>query len=91
MDNKRHAGESEVDNRHPSRDLEPSRNEDKHPPESPAVAVRIPRAAQMLDRSISAVYADVAKGDIPAFKIGSSLRIPLAAIQRLIDQAMGNA
>jgi len=40
--------------------------------------------------SKSKTYEMLARGDIPHTKIGGMIRIPRAALQKLVDDAMGN-
>jgi hypothetical protein len=40
-----------------------------------------------LSLSRNATYAAAARGDIPTIRIGRLLRVPLAALQRMLDRA----
>jgi excisionase family DNA binding protein len=48
--------------------------------------VKVEEAARLLSISRSKGYELVAKGLIPALRIGASIRVPLAALRALTDQ-----
>jgi excisionase family DNA binding protein len=48
-------------------------------------------AAAALGISKSKIYELIAHGEIPSVRIGGILRVPAAALERLIAQAMANA
>jgi hypothetical protein len=52
------------------------------------ILLRVRTAARMVDRSVSALYEDINKGLIPVVRFGNSIRVPVAAIQKLVDEAM---
>jgi excisionase family DNA binding protein len=58
--------------------------------ENEAVLLKVKHAARLLDRSASAVYEDLRRGTIPSVRIGNSLRIPRAAIDRMVSAALEN-
>jgi excisionase family DNA binding protein len=48
-----------------------------------AILLRVAAAAPLLSVSRSTVYQLIAKGEIPIIRIGSSIRIPRAALERM--------
>ena len=52
------------------------------------VLLRVDAAARALSCSRSKVYEMVAAGELPAARLGSSIRIPRAAIEKLASDAM---
>jgi excisionase family DNA binding protein len=46
----------------------------------------VEEAAKVLRIGRSSAYAGVRSGEIPSIRIGGSLRIPRAALDRLLDQ-----
>jgi excisionase family DNA binding protein len=53
--------------------------------------LRVGATAAALSCSRSKVYEMVATGELPAVRLGSSIRIPYAAIEKLVQDAMGSA
>ena len=51
--------------------------------------VRISEAARLLSMSRSAAYESMRKGTLPAIRIDGKWRIPVAALKKLADAAMG--
>ena len=49
---------------------------------------RIAEVSRALKMSRGAVYDGLRRGSIPGIKIGDHWRIPLAGLERLVDQAM---
>jgi hypothetical protein len=48
----------------------------------------VPEAGALyFDLQRDASYAAAARGDIPTIKIGRTLRVPVAAMERLLEQA----
>lgn len=45
-----------------------------------------PEVADILCRSRPTIYAALKSGEIPSFKVGGRILIPVAAIKALIDQ-----
>lgn len=52
--------------------------------------VSINRASELLAISPRTVRRLVARGDLPAVRIGRAVRIPLASVHSYIDRALGN-
>lgn len=57
-------------------------------PDIPALFVGVPQLAAMLGLSKSRVYALLARGEIPCTRIGPSLRIPLAVVEKYVNDAV---
>jgi hypothetical protein len=56
--------------------------------EKPQLTVSVPEAGRMIGiKSKDAAYAAAHAGTIPVIKIGRLLRVPLQALERLLDQA----
>ncbi len=51
------------------------------------ILVRPIEAAEMLSMSRSSVYELIASGALPSVRVGRMLRVPVAAIKRLAEQA----
>ena len=51
--------------------------------------LRISEAARLLAMSRSAAYAAIRAGQIPAIRVAGKWRVPRAALERLLEQAMG--
>ena len=49
------------------------------------LAVKVSRAAEALDISRSQTYTLIARGELPAIRIGSSVRVPLAALRAFVE------
>jgi Helix-turn-helix domain len=48
----------------------------------------VPQAGRKyFDLSRGAAYAAAARGDIPTIRIGRKLRVPIAALERLLERA----
>jgi excisionase family DNA binding protein len=47
----------------------------------------VSEVARMLSLSRSKVYALVARGGLEAFKVGSSVRVPAAAVRSLLEKS----
>ena len=47
----------------------------------------VPQAAEILGISRNAAYEAVARGEIPAIRFGKRLVVPIAAFDRLLEQA----
>ncbi len=54
-----------------------------------ARAVSIEDAAKQLGISVMLAKRLVAKGDLPSFKLGARRLVPVAAINRIVYEAMG--
>lgn len=52
-----------------------------------ALVLTVQEAGQLLGFEKAAAYAAVARGDIPSVKIGNRIRVPKAAIERLLGGA----
>jgi excisionase family DNA binding protein len=50
-----------------------------------AVLIRPAKLAIMLDLSVSSIYEKIARGELPAVRVGRSVRVPLAAIKDLLE------
>jgi excisionase family DNA binding protein len=46
----------------------------------------VPATARLLSVGRTSIYALIKKGDLPAVKVNSSIRIPLVSIQALIEK-----
>jgi excisionase family DNA binding protein len=53
--------------------------------ERPSMVLTVPEAGQKLGLSRGSAYAAAARGDIPTIRIGRLLRVPKAALDRLLD------
>jgi excisionase family DNA binding protein len=51
------------------------------------LAISVPEAGKRLGIGRSAAYAAAASGQLPVIKLGGSLRVPLRALERLLDAA----
>jgi excisionase family DNA binding protein len=49
------------------------------------LAISVPEAGRRLGIGRSAAYQAAACGQLPVIKIGGSLRVPLRALERLLD------
>jgi len=58
-------------------------NEQKDP-----LFLRISEAARLLSMSRSAAYAAIRSGQLPSVRVAGKWRIPRAALERLLAQAM---
>ena len=56
---------------------------------SEALVYTVPKAAKALRKGRNWVYEEVAAGRLPAVRLGSSIRIPKAAIARLLEGETG--
>ena len=57
-------------------------------PKNTEITISVPAAGKRLaGLSRNASYAAAARGDIPIIKIGRLLRVPLAALERMIERA----
>ena len=45
----------------------------------------VAEAAKLLRRGRNQLYEDIRRGEVPALRLGRSLRIPKAALARLLD------
>ncbi len=58
------------------------------PPTTPETEVsqlmRVRRCAALLDRSVSATYSLIRQGELPAIKVGGSVRVASAALMAYI-------
>jgi excisionase family DNA binding protein len=50
------------------------------------LVVTVPEAGQMLGLSRNAAYAAAERGEIPTIRIGRLLKVPKAALDRLLDR-----
>jgi hypothetical protein len=57
----------------------------------PTLLVRIPEAAEMARMSVSSFYKLLNRGVIPRVTIDSMTRIPVAALERFVSDAMQDA
>jgi predicted DNA-binding transcriptional regulator AlpA len=51
---------------------------------------KVPEAGAILGLSRNASYEAAKRGDIPTIKIGKLLRVPVRAIERLLDMKKGD-
>jgi len=51
--------------------------------------LRISEVARLLSMSRSAAYAAIRSGQLPGIRVAGKWRIPQAALERLLRQAMG--
>jgi excisionase family DNA binding protein len=58
---------------------------DSAPP--PKMVVTVPEAGEMLGIGRNAAYAAAQRGDIPVIKIGKLKRVPVRAIEAMLDRA----
>ena len=54
--------------------------------EQPKLAIRVAQAAEALEISRSKAYEMIARGELPAIRIGGSVRVPLAALREWVAQ-----
>jgi len=48
----------------------------------------VPEAGRRyFDMGMSASYAAAARGDLPTIRIGRKLRVPIVALERMLDEA----
>lgn len=52
---------------------------------NPPAFLDVPQVAAILERHASAVYQQIAKGNLPARRIGRAIRIPTAVFLAFID------
>jgi excisionase family DNA binding protein len=50
------------------------------------LAVRVPEAARLLDIGRSKCYDLVRRGELPAIRVGKTVRIPLGALQEWVER-----
>jgi excisionase family DNA binding protein len=53
--------------------------------------LRPPEAAEVLGLGRSKVYALLATGELPSIRVGGSLRVPVEALRRWLDQRLRSA
>jgi excisionase family DNA binding protein len=51
------------------------------------LAISVPEAGRRLGIGRSAAYAAAANGQLPVIRIGGLLRVPMAALERMLDAA----
>jgi hypothetical protein len=57
-------------------------------PEDAPLTITVPEAGKRyFNLSRNASYVAAKRGDIPVFRLGRMLRVPVRAIERLLDQA----
>jgi excisionase family DNA binding protein len=52
-----------------------------------ALTISIPEAAKRLGLSRNTGYAAAARGEIPTIRIGRLLRVPVRALERMLERA----
>jgi excisionase family DNA binding protein len=57
---------------------------------SERLALSIPEAAKRLGISRSLAYVAAHKGEIPTFRIGNRMLVPVEALNRIISGTIGN-
>ena len=57
----------------------------------PQLLYRVRRAATLLDVSTSGLYALIARGEVATVRVGQSIRVPAAEINRLAGVVGGQA
>ncbi len=50
------------------------------------LAVRVPEAARLLDIGRSKCYDLIRRGELPAIRVGKSLRVPLVALTAWVEK-----
>ena len=55
--------------------------------EQSLLAISVPEAGKRLGIGRSAAYQAAAKGELPTIRIGGLLRVPMVALQRMLDAA----
>jgi excisionase family DNA binding protein len=58
---------------------------------TPPLVISVPEAGRRLGIGRSSAYAAAARGEIPTVRFGGLLRVPLRAIERLLDAAAKGA
>ena len=53
------------------------------------VTISVPEAARMLGICKNVAYAAASRGEIPTIRIGRLLRVPVRALERMLDSADG--
>jgi excisionase family DNA binding protein len=53
----------------------------------PLLAISVVEAGKRLGLGRSAAYQAAAKGELPTIRIGGLLRVPMAALERMLDAA----
>jgi hypothetical protein len=56
----------------------------------PRHVYRVPEAGAILGLSRNASYEAAKRGDLPTIKIGKLLRVPVRAIERMLDMKKGD-
>lgn len=56
-------------------------------PDQQALVITVPEAARRLGIGRSAAYAAAVTGELPTIRIGRSVRVPLDAFKKLLEQA----
>jgi hypothetical protein len=65
-----------------------ARNKQATGPAQQCKTLSVPKAGMMyFDMGRTASYAAVKRGEIPSIRIGSQIRVPVAALERMIEQA----
>lgn len=57
---------------------------------SEVLLLRVAEAARLLACSRSQAYKLVQTGEIPAIRVGSSIRVPRAALERLVEARLAD-
>jgi predicted DNA-binding transcriptional regulator AlpA len=59
--------------------------------EVPRLVYRVPEAGAILGLSRNASYEAAKRGDLPTIRIGKLLRVPVRAIERILDMKKGDS
>jgi hypothetical protein len=59
-------------------------------PEQPRLVYEVPEAGAMLGLSRNASYAAAKTGALPTIKIGKLLRVPIRALEQMLDTTLKN-
>lgn len=62
-----------------------------HPSDVPRLLLRVEEAAEALGVSRTTLYVLLRAGEIPVVRIGRSVRVPLTALERYVEQAADSA
>ncbi|WMT71073.1 helix-turn-helix domain-containing protein [Bradyrhizobium sp. Ash2021] len=57
---------------------------------APSLVYRVPEAGAILGLTRNGAYAAAKRGDIPTIRIGKLLRVPVRAVERMLDMKKGD-
>jgi len=55
------------------------------------LAVKVPKAAKLLDISVPQAYVLIRRRELPAIRVGGNYRVPLAALEELTERTLSDA